>query len=83
MSRIAEPELERTGRRLERPAAPFLAAAAALAVVGVILLIVASGWAWALGIVLIVLALPLAMVGGGLLSAAGVSRWAARHKPFA
>ena len=83
MSRIAEPELERTGRRLKRPAGPFLAIAAVLVIVGVILLIVASGWAWALGIVLIVLALPLATVGGGLLSAAGVSRWAARRKPFA
>lgn len=66
-----------------RPAPPFLLIAALLAAVGVLLLIVASGWLWALGIVLVVLAGPPAVVGVGLLAVGGVSRWAARDKPFA
>ena len=47
---------DRLGRRLMRPAPPFLALACCLTVAGVILLIVAWGWAWALGIVLVALA---------------------------
>jgi hypothetical protein len=66
-----------------RPAPPFLLIAALLAAVGVVLLIVASGWLWAVGIVLVVLAGPPAVVGGSLLGVGGVSRWAARDKPFA
>ena len=68
---------------MARPAGPFAAVAGALFIVGVILLIVAQGWAWALGIVLVALSLPVAAVAGGLLSAAGVARWASRRKPFA
>jgi len=46
-----------------RPAPPFLALACCLAVVGIILLSVASGWGWALGIVLVALAGPPAAIG--------------------
>ena len=87
MAPINEPpvdrQTERQGQRLMRPAPPFLLAAALLAVVGIILLIVASGWAWALGIVLVFLAGIPAVVGGCLLGAGAVTRWAARDKPFA
>jgi hypothetical protein len=82
-TRVTEPELERHAHRLMRPAGPFLALAAGLAVVGVVLLIVAAGWAWALGLVLVVLAGPPAVVGLGLLAVGGVARWAARGRPFA
>ena len=66
-----------------QPAPPFLLIAAVLAVAGIVLLIVASGWLWAVGIVLVVLAGPPAVVGVSLLAVGGVSRWAARDKPFA
>ena len=74
---------ERLGQRLMRPAPPFLALACCLAVVGIILLIVASGWGWALGIVLVALAGPPAAIGAALAAASAVTRWAARDKPFA
>ncbi|MGH2894730.1 MAG: hypothetical protein ACRDPM_15920 [Solirubrobacteraceae bacterium] len=76
-------QAERQGRRLMRPAAPFLALAACLTAAGVILIIVAWGWAWALGIVLVVLAGPPAVIGIALGAAGAVTRWAARDKPFA
>lgn len=74
---------ERQGRRLMRPAPPFLLLACCLAVVGIILLILTSGWAWALGLVLLVLAGLPAVIGISLLAAGVVTRWAARDKPFA
>jgi uncharacterized membrane protein YdbT with pleckstrin-like domain len=76
-------ETDRQGRRLMRPAPPFLALAAVLAVAGIVLIIVASGWAWALGIVLVALAGPPTVIGITLAVAGGVTRWAARDKPFA
>lgn len=80
---VAEPELERSGRRLARPSGHFLAIAAAFAVCGVVLLIIGGSWVWVLGIVLVVLAGPPAVVGLGLLAASSVARWAARRRPFA
>lgn len=74
---------DRQGRRLMRPAPPFLLIASGLAVVGIILLILTSGWAWALGLVLVVLAGLPAVVGISLLAAGAVTRWAARDRPFA
>jgi hypothetical protein len=76
-------ETDRQGRRLMRPAPPFLALAAVLAVIGIVLISVAGGWAWALGIVLLALAGPPAVVGITLGAVGGVARWAARDKPFA
>jgi uncharacterized membrane protein YdbT with pleckstrin-like domain len=76
-------QAERQGRRLTRPAPPFLALATALAVAGIVLIIVAWGWAWALGIVLVALAGPPAVIGVALAAAGAVTRWAARDKPFA
>ncbi len=66
-----------------RPAGPFLLLSGTLAVTGVVLLLVAGGWLWALGLVLVVLAGLPAVVGGSLLVAGGVARWAARDRPFA
>jgi hypothetical protein len=81
--RPSDPQLERQGRKLSRPAGPFLLIATSLAVVGVVLLIVGHSWVWALGIVLVVLAGLPAVVGIALLGAAAVARWAARRQPFA
>jgi predicted acyltransferase len=81
--RPANRQAERQGRRLMRPAPPFLALASCLAVAGIVLIIVAWGWAWALGIVLVALAGPPAAIGIGLAAAGAVTRWAARDKPFA
>jgi hypothetical protein len=80
---VAEPQLERQGQRLIRPAGPFLALTISLMVIGIVLLIATSGWAWALGLVLLVLSGPPAVVGLALLAVGAVSRWTARHKPFA
>jgi MFS family permease len=74
---------DRQGRRLMRPAPPFLLLASCLAVVGIVLLIFTSGWAWALGIVLIALAGPPAAIGIALATAGAITRWAAHSKPFA
>ena len=71
---VQDRELERTGRRLARPGWPFVALAAVLTVIGVILLIVTSGVIWVLGIVLIAFAGPPAVIGIALVStAAGYS----------
>ncbi len=80
---VKEPELERQGRRIAKPSLPFLAIALALVIVGVVLMLVGSSWVTAVGLVLVVLAGIPAVVGIGLLSAAAVSRWAARERPFA
>jgi hypothetical protein len=74
---------DRHGQRLMRPAPPFLLMASCLAVVGIVLLILTSGWAWALGLVLVVLAGLPAVVGISLVAAGAVTRWAAHDKPFA
>jgi hypothetical protein len=80
---VHEPELERKGRRLGRPGWWFLAIAIPIAIPGALLVALANSWAWALGIVLCVLAGPPAVVGLSLLLTSLVSRWAARHRPFA
>lgn len=78
-----DPQLEDQGRRLALPAPWFGLIALVLAVPGVVLLIVTSGWAWALGIVLVALAIIPAVVASGLLGTSTVARWAARRRPFA
>lgn len=83
IGQVKDPDLERAGKRLMAPSGPFLAIAAAIAVIGVILLIAGSSWVWILGIVLVVLSGPPAVAGVALLTAAAVTRWAARRQPFA
>lgn len=80
---IADPELERQGRRLSAPVSRFLLIALALAVPGLVLVILGSSWVFAIGIVLVALAGPPAVVGVALLVSSAVSRWAARRRPFA
>jgi hypothetical protein len=81
--RIPEPELERQGKRLARPAGGFVLIAVALFVPGLLLVILGSSWVYALGWVLIALSLPPATVALSALSSSVVARWAARHKSFA
>ena len=80
---VAEPELERQGRRLASPSVPLLAAAVTLFVLGVVRVIFTSSWAFALGTALIELALPVATVAVATGMSGAVARWAARRKPFA
>jgi hypothetical protein len=80
---VREPALERKGRRLGRPAWWFLALAVPLLLPGALLVALANSWPWDLGIVLLALAGPFITVGFGLLLISAVSRWAARHRPFA
>lgn len=77
---VKDRELERQGKRMERPALRFLAVALALAVIGVILIIVGP---LILGALFILLACIPGAVGTGLLLSSGFARWAARHKLFA
>jgi membrane protein implicated in regulation of membrane protease activity len=80
---VAEPQLERQGRRIALPAGPFLIVAVALAVPGFVLLVLGDSWVSALGIVMAALAGPPAVVGLSLLAIAAVARWTARRRPFA
>ena len=80
---VAEPELERQGRRLAAPAPGFLATAVALALPGLLMVIFGRSWVFAIGIALVALSVPVALVGGALLGSSVVARWAARHRPFA
>lgn len=82
-NQIPDPELEAQGRRLAVPAPRFLAAAVAVAGPGLVLLLLGHSWVFALGVTLVVLAGPPAAIGLALVAASGVSRWAARRRPFA
>jgi len=80
---VAEPELERQGRRLGRPARWFLFLAVVVAVPGIVLILFTGGWAQAVGIVLVALSGPPCIVAVGLLLSSLVARWSARHRSFA
>ena len=80
---VAEPELERQGRRVGRPARWFLSLAVLLAVSGILLIVFTGGWAQAVGIVLVALSGPPCVVAVGLLLSSLVARWSARQRPFA
>ena len=82
-NRIREPQLERQGKRLARPASRFLPIALALFVPGLLLVILGSSWVYAVGWVLIALSLPPATIALAALISSVVARWAARHKSFA
>ncbi|HZE05225.1 MAG TPA: hypothetical protein VE127_08380 [Solirubrobacteraceae bacterium] len=83
MTPVKKPELERQSRRLAVPGSRFAIIAALLAVPGIVLIVIGSGWVWAVGIGLLALALAPAAVAVGLLGSAGVARWASRERPFA
>lgn len=80
---VPEPELERQGQRLGRPAGWFLLAAVLIAVPGVVLILFTDGWAQAVGIVLVALSGPPCIVAVGLLLSSLVAHWSARHRSFA
>ncbi len=83
MGSVRKPELERQSRRLALPGARFTMLAVVLAVPGIVLIVVGSGWVWAVGIALLALALAPTAVAFGLLCSAAVARWASRERPFA
>jgi hypothetical protein len=77
---VKDRELERQGKRMERPAVRFLLVALIIAVPGVIVLFTGP---LGIGAAIIVLACVPGMVGIALLVSSGFARWAARHKLFA
>jgi hypothetical protein len=80
---VHEPELERQGQRMIRPALRLLAVALVVLIPCVVLAVIGHGGLLGLGIALIFIASwPLA-VGLGLLFSGSVARWAARHRLFA
>jgi hypothetical protein len=80
---VSEPELERKGRAFEATGHRFLVLGAALAVPGIAMIILGTGWVFALGLVLLALGLVPGAVAAGLVSTGVVARWTARHRPFA
>jgi hypothetical protein len=80
---VKDRELERQGKRMIAPAVRFIAIAAVMAVVGVILILIGHGWSIGVGIAVLLLAGVPGIIGFGLLSGGAVARWAARHKLFA
>ncbi len=78
---VEDRELERHGQRMMPPARGSCWWAAVLAIPG--LLMVVSGLALQLGLIVLAFASLPGVVGLGLLLAALVARWAARHKLFA
>jgi hypothetical protein len=78
-----DPQLERQGRRMVRPALRFLALAIVLLVPGIVLVVVGADGVLALGAVLIFLSMLPGSVAVGLLVSSSVARWAARHRLFA
>lgn len=82
-SQVAEPELERQGKRIQAPGFRELLLGLAIATCGVVLLVVGQSWVWAIGIALAAVSIPFITVGVGALLAALVARWSSRHKSFA
>jgi hypothetical protein len=80
---VEDRELERQGKRMIGPAVRFIAIAAVLAVVGVVLIVIGHGWSIGVGVAILLLASVPGFVGFGLLTGGAVARWAARHKLFA
>jgi hypothetical protein len=80
---VAEPQLEREGRRMFRPALRFFAISLIPMIPGIVLVVIGHDGLLGLGIALIFLSsCPLA-VALGLLFSGSIARWAARHKLFA
>ncbi len=77
---VQDRELERQGKRMQRPAMRFLGIALVLAVIGVIVIVVGP---LGVGAVFLLLACIPASIGVALLVSSGFARWAARHKLFA
>lgn len=80
---VAEPRLNRQGRRFEIASGRFLAGGAILFVPGILLVLLTSGWAYALGWVLIALGLLPTIVAVALALSGVVARWVAHDRPMA
>lgn len=80
---VHEPELERQGRRMIRPALRFLAISLIPMIPGIVLIAIGHDGLLGLGIALIFLASCPVAIALGLLFSASIARWAARHKLFA
>jgi hypothetical protein len=78
---VKDPVLERQGKRMIGPAVRFLAIAAVMAIVGIVLIV--FGWSLGIGIALLLLSSVPGTFGFGLFSGGAVARWAARHRLFA
>lgn len=80
---VSEPQLERQGRRMVRPALRLFAISLIPMIPGIVLIAIGDGGLLGLGIALILISsCPLA-IGLGLLFSGSIARWAARHKLFA
>lgn len=80
---VQEPGLERAGRRFNRSARSFLFLAAPFLIVGVVLILIGTGWSLAFGAAAILLGCIPGTIGIGLVVSGLVSRWSARHHPYA
>ncbi|MFL5864917.1 MAG: hypothetical protein ACJ780_29840 [Solirubrobacteraceae bacterium] len=80
---VSEPELERKSTVFALSGVRFLVLGALLAVPGIVLIVLGTGWVFALGLALLALGLVPAIVALGLLLSGLVARWAARRRPFA
>jgi len=80
---VPDPQLERQGRRMIRPALRFLAISLIPMIPGIVLIAIGHDGLLGLGIALIFIASCPVAIGIGLLCSASIARWAARHKLFA
>jgi hypothetical protein len=80
---VPDPGLERSRRRLTRPAKWFWLLGLVLLIPGVLLFVLGRGWAAALGIALVALSVPPLVVAIGLGASGAVAWWVARRKPLA
>lgn len=80
---VSDPQLERQGRRMVKPALRFLALALLLLVPGIVLVILGHNLLLGIGIALILLSSLPGSVAVGLFASSSVARWAARHRLFA
>jgi hypothetical protein len=61
----------------------LLVIASELAIAGIVLIIIGTGWSLGVGIAVLLIASVPGVVGVGLLTSGTVARWASRHKLFA
>ena len=76
-------KLERQGRRFGHSARWFLLIAVVVAIPGVVLVVIDSGWSLGVGVAILLIASIPGVIGLGLVVSALVARWSARRKLFA
>lgn len=80
---VADRALERQGRRLAGSSRWLFLVGFIVAIPGIVMVIVGSGFVFGLGIALLAIGGGFGVVAAGLLIAGAVSRWAARRRLFA